>query len=175
MFVHLPVILQFSSSKKGNINKGLQLFVFLYSALFGMLTHVLWDSFTHLNGFMVKKLSILTNSVPIMNIQIPIYKLLQHGSTLIGITAIISFMLYRASKYRYIKKDNVNAKQKFMYWSRIALLTLFIFCIWCIFDRISITFYGIIVVRIIDSTLISLLVVSMYYNNSNNKTNSLKI
>lgn len=141
MFVHLPVILQFSSSKKGNIKKGLQLFVFLYSALFGMLTHVLWDSFTHLNGFMVKKLSILTDSVPIMNIQIPIYKLLQHGSTLIGITAIISFMLYRASKYRYIKKDNVNPKQKCIYWSRIALLTLFIFCIWCIIDRISITFY----------------------------------
>ena len=32
-------------------------FVFCYSALFGMLTHVIWDAFTHNTGYFVMKIT----------------------------------------------------------------------------------------------------------------------
>jgi hypothetical protein len=168
LFAHLPAILQLIPSEKVTANKGLQVVVFLYSVLFGMLTHVIWDSFTHLNGVMVRKLSILTNTVSILDMQIPIYKFLQHGSTLIGITAIIGFMVYRAAKHRP-NKAIVSSKQKWLYWSQITLLSLLLFCLWCIIVPIPITAYGILVVRIIDAACISVLIVSLYYKYSRTK------
>lgn len=167
LFSHLPSILQDTYSQKPSSTRVLKVFVFLYSALFGMLTHVVWDSFTHLEGFMVKNLSILTYTVHIFDSNIPIFKFLQHGSTMFGITAIVSYMYFRTSKNRCDGDGNTRTIQKLMYWSQIALLTTLLFCLWHLMDKVTIEFYGIIVVRIIDSALISLLIVSLYFNQFN--------
>ena len=53
-------------------------FVFIYSALLGMASHVFWDSFTHDTGFFVTRISYLQSKV----FGIYMYKYLQHGSTL---------------------------------------------------------------------------------------------
>ena len=165
LFSHLPSIMQDTYSQKTSSTRVLKVFVFLYSTLFGMLTHVVWDSFTHLGGFMVKNISILTYTVHIFDFNIPIFKFLQHGSTIVGITAIISYMYFRAAKNRYDDSEgNTKRKQKWMYWSQIALLTTLLFCLWYLIDKVTIESYGIIVVRIIDSALISLLIVSLYFN-----------
>ena len=164
LWSHLPSILQESYSQKASSSRLLNVVVFLYSALFGMLTHVVWDSFTHLNGFMVRKLSILTNTVRVFEFNIPIFKLLQHGSTIVGILIIISYMYIRARKNRYNDKGLIKPKQKWMYWSLIALVALLLFSLWYFIDQVSIGSYGIIVVRIIDSGLISLLIVSLFFN-----------
>lgn len=166
LFSHLPSILQDTYSQKTSSTRLLKVFVFLYSALFGMLTHVVWDSFTHLGGFMVRNLSILTYTVPIFDFHIPIFKFLQHGSTLVGIIAIIGYMYFRAAKNRCNGDRSTRPKQKWMYWSQITLLTTLLFCLWYLIDKVSIESYGIIVVRIIDSALISLLIVSLYFNSS---------
>ncbi|KAB2328691.1 DUF4184 family protein [Cytobacillus depressus] len=163
LFSHLPSTLQDTYSQKTSSTKLLKVFVFLYSALFGMLTHVVWDSFTHLEGFMVSNLSILTNTVHIFDLNIPIFKFLQHGGTIVGIIAIIGYMYIRTTKNRYNGGRRTTPKQKLMYWGQIALLTTILFCLWYLIDKVSIESYGIIVVRIIDSALISLLIVSLYF------------
>lgn len=71
---------------------------FSYSCIIGMFTHVLWDAFTHKTGFFVEKFIILSRSFIIFETHVPVYKILQHGSTLVG--AIIIFI------YLYKLKDN---------------------------------------------------------------------
>ncbi|MFC4403846.1 DUF4184 family protein [Gracilibacillus xinjiangensis] len=164
LFSNLPSILQESSPKKVRSTRWLKVIVFLYSALFGMVTHVVWDSFTHLDGFMVRNFPFLHYPVEISHYPIPIFKFLQHGGTLVGLLAIIAYMYFRAAKNRANNDRNTSPKQKVMYWGQIALLTALLFCFWFLIDEVSMKSFGIMVVRIIDSALISLLVVSLYFN-----------
>lgn len=166
LFNHLPSFLQDTSSQKTNSTMLVKVFVFIYSALFGMLTHVVWDSFTHLEGFMVRNLSILTYKFQIYGFNIPSFKFLQHGSTIVGILAILGYMYYRtATNCCNDGGQHTRPKQKMMYWGYIVLLTILLFCLWYLIDQVSFEFYGIIVVRIIDSAFISLLIISVYFKN----------
>lgn len=163
LFNHLPLFLQDTYSQKPDSTNVLKVTVFLYSALLGMLTHVVWDSFTHLDGFMVKKLSILTVTFQINGFNIPVFKFLQHGSTVVGIVAILVYMCYRTATNSCNDGENARPIQKVMYWCHITVLAIFLFCLWYFIEQVSIEFYGILVVRIIDSLLISLLIVSLYF------------
>src|SRR5690606_294142 len=118
-----------------------------------------WDSFTHLDGFVFRNLSILSNSIQLFGYHISVYKLLQHGSTLVGIAAIIGYMYYQAARYKGIDNQYVRPKQKVNYWGQIAMFTAIIFLAWYFVAPVSIESYGNIVVRMIDSALISLLIV----------------
>lgn len=162
LFNHLPFFLQDTYSKKPDSPTALKAVVFLYSALFGMLTHVVWDSFTHINGFMVSKLAVLNHTFQLFDRDIPVYKFLQHGSTFVGICAIGLYMSYRAAKYN--KGRGTEQVQKLMYWGSIALLAIFLFGAWSFTNPIPIDLYGSIVVRVIDSSLVSLLIVSLCFN-----------
>ena len=101
LFNHLPSYLQDPYVKRIDSTMILKVVVFCYSALFGMLTHVVWDSFTHINGYMVLKFpALFTYGYNIYGFAIPLYKFLQHGSTLFGITMILVYMYYRALTQR---------------------------------------------------------------------------
>lgn len=71
-----------------SINSISTLFIFIYSALIGIFSHILWDSFTHINGFFVTRISLFNETI-IKNI--PLYKILQHLSTLLGLIIILIF------------------------------------------------------------------------------------
>jgi len=127
-----------------------------------MLTHVVWDSFTHINGYMVLKFpALFTHSYNIYGFAIPIYKFLQHGSTLFGITLILVYMCYRALFQKKQKHITVSPKRKLIFWSSLFILTVLFVSLWCLIDPVSITSYGILVVRIIDSSLLSLFLISL--------------
>jgi hypothetical protein len=68
------------------------------SILLGIATHLVWDSFTHPNTWHYRHWSSLSQPfhVPIVG-AIPLYKVFQHGSTIIG-TAVLSMWL--AFRYR---------------------------------------------------------------------------
>lgn len=72
-------------------------FIFAYSSILGMVTHAFWDAFTHDTGYFVTRLNFLTNSIDLLGHQIYIYKIAQHGSTLLGFTVILLF-LYKMRK-----------------------------------------------------------------------------
>ncbi|MFC7681206.1 DUF4184 family protein [Paenibacillus sp. GCM10028914] len=158
---HLPVVLQDSNSRRPNYSGVLSVIVFFYSALIGMLTHIVWDSFTHKNGFMVTELPILAHTFNISSYDIPIYKLLQHGSTLLGLCIILIYVYVRASLSREHNMMKVSPKQKVYFWSSLFVLAAFILVLWYFIDYVSIMSYGIAVVRVIDSALLSLLIVCL--------------
>lgn len=55
----------------------------------GALTHQVWDAFTHLDGWGVLTFPVLTHSLDLGSFVIPIYKLLQYGSTFLGLPILL--------------------------------------------------------------------------------------
>jgi hypothetical protein len=51
-------------------------FVFVYSSLIGVLSHIAWDSFTHADGAVVKHVAMLDETIRIHGLGIPVYKIL---------------------------------------------------------------------------------------------------
>ena len=71
----------------------------LVSLTVGSLTHLAWDSFTHERGFAVANVALLKVAI----VQTPyggvrVFKLLQHGSTLVGCAALIFWYLIWARR-----------------------------------------------------------------------------
>jgi hypothetical protein len=59
------------------------------SILAGALTHIVWDSFTHQDGWVVNQFVFLKESFFVIgNSSVTIYKILQHGSTVLGIVLL---------------------------------------------------------------------------------------
>lgn len=65
--------------------------VVLASLAVGAATHIFWDSFTHPGTVFVSRFALLRTLVPIGGYQVPVFKLLQHGSSLAGLLIIASF------------------------------------------------------------------------------------
>ena len=60
------------------------------SIIIGAMTHNAWDSFTHPTGYMVSKLPLLRESVGMIGSRrVPVYELLQHASTLLGLVVVV--------------------------------------------------------------------------------------
>ena len=133
--------------------------VFAYSALIGVLSHIVWDSFTHVDGVMVKHVAVLDKTIRVYGLGIPVYKLLQHGSTLVGLIAIAWF-LFGLCKRHIKAKNPTPLRSTAVFWSAIVALAFSILMIWNAIRTTSASQYGIFVVRFIDSAIISLLTLS---------------
>jgi hypothetical protein len=57
--------------------------------LLGALAHVVWDSFTHAGGWGVRHLPMLRATVFPPILVVPWFKVLQHGSTLVGLSILV--------------------------------------------------------------------------------------
>jgi len=93
------------------------LFVVIISILIGSISHLFWDSFTHETGYFVVMIPMLSNKISIADFQIPIFKIIQHSSTIIGIV-VITLLLNKLPK-TYVQKEDVSAK----YWIVFTLVT----------------------------------------------------
>lgn len=61
----------------------------LLAAVLGVATHLLWDAFTHAGGFMVGVFGVLSAET---FSGIPVFKVLQHGSTAVGFIALAAVL-----------------------------------------------------------------------------------
>ena len=106
--------------------------VFAYSAIFGSLTHLFWDSFTHKGAYFVEKFPSLQESVTMFGMELPVYKLLQHGSTCLGLAAI-GFVLMRAVLRSGSEGCAVQAQlpwmHKCVYWLGIGAVGVAFACV----------------------------------------------
>ncbi|MCG2611794.1 DUF4184 family protein [Flavobacterium sp. SM15] len=151
---NLPTILKsrLSSFRQFNWNNHFKKnwFVIIISVLIGAISHLFWDSFTHVHGYFVEIIPMLINKIDILGMQIPIFKILQHSSTLLGGT-VICFALFKLPADKKVKGEF-----KLKYWSVLAGLTLTIILI-----RFSMGLnykaYGQIIVTGISAMLISLI------------------
>lgn len=70
-----------------------RLHILLLSFLIGIFSHFLWDSFTHDNTLMVNTLPFLSMTMDLGFITLPVFRVLQHISTLLGAWAIYFALL----------------------------------------------------------------------------------
>lgn len=132
---------------------------FTNSALIGMLTHIVWDSFTHKSGFMVKMIPALRQNVLVLGSRIPVYKGLQHGSTLLGFLVIGLFLhaiLRKQNRLVRTKRERIAA---WSFWGAAFLLSglSYVGFHLCFFDGSL----GGRVMSILDSALLGIVMVSM--------------
>lgn len=130
------------------------------SVLIGAASHIFWDSFTHDHSYFVQTIPALQNSVDFLGRQIPILKILQHSSTLIG-GLVIAFAMYKLPTNK-----SENEKINFIYWTILVGLTLTIITI-RILSGLDFKQYGNIIVRATSAGLISLVLTPILFNNYN--------
>lgn len=134
----------------------------IYSSILGMLTHLLWDSFTHKGAYFVEKIEFLTNSLNLLEYSIPIYKILQHGSTLLGLTILAIYLFKIRDKSSGPKAFNPTPLQKILHWSGTVLLSGIIFFV-VLFIRKDFAL-GSLVVTGINSLFIAITTISFFKN-----------
>lgn len=147
---------------KNKICNAMDFWKFTYSALIGMLTHVFWDSFTHSTGFFVVNVPLLNESINILNMDIPLYKILQHGSTVIGF--LIIFIYFYNVRDKSGKSYNIRIDKKRIWLSLISIFVLTMILSIVVFIKLGL-FIGIgrIVVTIINSVFISYVITGMLF------------
>lgn len=65
----------------------------IFSIVLGVISHLLWDAFTHKNGYFVTMIDVLQSSIVLLNTTIPVYKILQHLSSFMGGLYLICVVL----------------------------------------------------------------------------------
>nr|UOP04199.1 DUF4184 family protein [Conchiformibius kuhniae] len=131
--------------------------VFLFSALLGMATHIVWDAFTHHNGWFVERISFLN-----MSLGIPVYKWLQYGGGVFGLAYVA--WVWRHTARRYPAPQVRTAAQKRRFWAGVLAATLLLWVVW---QMLSPTWaVATQIIRIIDCALVYVVVRSLYEKNS---------
>lgn len=155
LFDNLPSILKsrFSVFKKFEWNAHFKRnwLVVSISILIGAASHIFWDSFTHEHGYFVQTIPALQNSLDFLGRQIPILKILQHSSTLLGVL-VIAYAIYKLPSNN-IEKEKKNLK----YWAIFAGLTLTIIAA-RLLSGLELKQYGNVIVTAISAGLISLII-----------------
>jgi hypothetical protein len=94
--------------------------VVIISILSGALSHLLWDSFTHPDGYFVRTIPFLSKGSMILGYHLSNMKILQHSSTLLG-GLVILVGIYRLPVHT-LEKHTISLK----YWFILTVLTLII-------------------------------------------------
>jgi hypothetical protein len=80
-------------------------YVVLYSLVIGAFTHVLWDSFTHNSTIIVNSLTFLKTPVSLYFESYPLYHILQHVSTGIGLIIMGLYVFRMPASETQSKRD----------------------------------------------------------------------
>lgn len=94
----------------------------LGSLAIGASTHVFWDSFTHDNTAVVPHLGVLRSLVSIGSFEIPVFKVLQHMSSLVGFIVIATYALAWFARTKPISPypAPLSARQRFLTFAAVA-------------------------------------------------------
>jgi hypothetical protein len=123
--------------------------VVVISILIGACSHLLWDGFTHYNGYFVRIIPILRSVIGLK--QYPVYKILQHLSSLLGSSAII-FVFINMPKY-----PNTVVKADKYYWMIVATIMVTIVTA-RLLSGLNYKPYGDLIVTTISSFLVAIII-----------------
>ncbi|QHL87155.1 DUF4184 family protein [Nibribacter ruber] len=90
--------------------------IFALSVVMGSFSHLAWDAFTHQQGFFVERLPVLQYHFSFRGFHFPVYKVLQHLSTVVGFVCIGYFT------WKMPTKPVEPSFRKFRFWVSIAVL-----------------------------------------------------
>ena len=137
-------------------------FVVLVSILIGASSHILWDGFTHAHSYFVETHSSLSQTIELFHHQIPIWKILQHSSTLLGGFVII-LTFFRLPVAAGVTED-FNLK----YWGVFAFLATTIVVV-RLLSGLDYHLYGHVIATIISATIIALILTPLIINQYGSK------
>lgn len=156
--------------------------IILTSLLLGSATHVFWDGFTHARSWASPFFSILLQ--PQIG-GIPLYSLLQHTSTLLGLLALSCFFLRRPKQYSDLSDGSVIAElteqhryRWYLYLLVIATLTTLIIWRswlswhWILMHKESALFYLVIIFTSVAALLICCAARLFYWRHAPSVTTS---
>jgi hypothetical protein len=155
---HLPIALNRRFSRfKGTYKNDYSLkylVVVVLSILVGAISHILWDGFTHPNGYFVLLIPALSNVIQLGDHHIYIYKVIQHTSTIIGAITIIIVIFALPLGIRMQSRHIIG------FWLQVILVTAITLLI-RLKTGLSLHQYGDIIVTIIAGGLIGLITASI--------------
>lgn len=155
LFDNLPIMLKsrLSDFKKFNWNQYFKKnwLIVIISIIIGTTSHIFWDNFTHYGGYFVEIFPGLADTTNIAGIEIKLYKILQHSSTLIG-GLIIAYSIYKLPKTQNVS-ESINRK----YWSIWIIITLAIIGIRFL-TGLDYKLYGYVIVTSITAGMLSLII-----------------
>jgi len=129
-------------------------FTVLISFFLGAVSHVLWDSMTHWDGYMVQRFSFFNVEV----FSIPFYKVAQHASSIIGLSWIL-FYIYK------LPEKNANSKiMDFNYWLLFFLFAL-VFIVVRFYFGTQLNLIGNAVVSIISPMVLAISLTGLIFRN----------
>ena len=85
------------------------------SFFLGAVSHIFWDSMTHWDGYLVQRVSFLNLEL----FSIPLYKIAQHLSSIIGLAYILGYVYNLPSDNKELRVINLN------YWYLTFLFAVF--------------------------------------------------
>ncbi|MFV0538344.1 MAG: DUF4184 family protein [Dysgonomonas sp.] len=126
----------------------------IISILIGIITHLFWDSFTHNGAYFVQRIPFLERTFSLFNVEVPVFKFLQHGSTLLG-AIIIFYVVWK------LPKNNNEALSNKWYWLGFSLLVILIVSIRLI-AGLDYKLYGQLIVSFITALILSLILTPLF-------------
>lgn len=139
-----------------------QWLVVLLSVLVGSITHLFWDSFSHTHGYFVQLFPELNNTVPLLGQQLPVFKLLQHGSTLVGGIVLLIALV------KLPVETSIKSTLKLTYWVLFVVIVL-VLVAFRILTGLSFIAYGHLIATCISAVLISLVLTPLFFKLVSNK------
>lgn len=164
--------------------------VFVVSALIGIVSHIVLDSFTHKTGFFVVHFALFHQNFG----GLPLFKWLQYGGGVVGLAVVGVYWLYNA-KYRtkctqhltpnasnqtgdqhrpnqnYLNHDclhqnlcnqmPVSATQKCAFWLGVFMILAVLLVLWQACCPLPINHYATWVIRLIDCFVLGVVVLSI--------------
>ena len=93
------------------------------SVVFGAWTHIVWDSFTHKNGWVVRHVAFLREpAFRLGGTEFPTYQLLQHLSTLAGIAALVAVYCLWLRQSQRLNSTPWRARHELWRYAMLAAL-----------------------------------------------------
>jgi hypothetical protein len=136
--------------------------IVLMSILMGAFSHILWDSFTHGDGYFAQRLDIYDKTyMTFFGIRYPLFFALQHISTLVGLSAIIAFII--SLKPQPVHNPN---KTSWYYWLSVMLITFVVMGMRFAIKSSDLNLGNFVVVSI-SGFCIALIITGMMYSKSN--------
>ncbi len=160
LFINLPKEISLRLNEFTNINWNMYFrahwVIIIFSVLIGAASHLLWDSFTHFNGYFVELFQPMSNTISILGTALPVFKIVQHMSTVLG--GIVIFIIL----YRLPKSNRDESSNPFFYWTIVFCVILTILII-RFGNGFNYREYGNIVVSCISALVIALIVAPLIF------------
>lgn len=131
--------------------------IVIASIILGALSHIFWDSFTHPGGLFVRLIPELKHKT----LYFPLYRVVQHGSTILGF-AYIAWYIYRKKKIYGQRPSSIIG----IYWLGVGFVTIGLITIQVFSGLISLRL-GVLVVALINGSMLGLFLCSLFYRKLN--------